>query len=168
MTTLRGRIETPLAIDESFAYIADFANSMHWDPGTATSERLDEGPVGVGSRYRLGVRLGGRVAPMEYRITTFEPPRRVVLAGEGSGVSATDEIRFEPVGAGTGIDYTADIRLGGAMRLAQPFLGRAFAKIGREALEGMKRTLDERAAHQTTEGESGAQPASSQATGTSG
>jgi hypothetical protein len=167
MTKLRGRIETPLAIDESFAYIADFANQMYWDPGTATSERLDEGPVGVGSRYRLSVRLGGRVAPMEYRITTFESPRRVVLVGEGSGVSATDEIRFEPVGSGTGIDYTADIRLGGAMGLAQPFLGRAFAKLGREALEGMKRTLDERAAHQTTGVAAGSHATSSQAPETS-
>jgi len=161
MTKLHGQIETALAIEESFAYIADFANQMHWDPNTVSSERLDEGPVGVGSRYRLGVRLGGRVAPMEYRITTFESPRRVVLAGEGSGVTATDEIRFEPVGSGTGIDYTADIRLGGALRLAQPFLGRAFDKIGREAVEGMKRTLDERAATQAAASEAGSQPASS-------
>ena len=79
MTTLRERIETPLPIDEAFAYVADFANSQEWDPGVATAERLDPGPVGVGSRYRLGVRMGGRVAPMEYRISVFESPTRVVL-----------------------------------------------------------------------------------------
>ena len=45
---------------------------------------------------------------------------------------------------GTLIHYTADIRLGGPMRLVQPFLGRAFARIGRDALTGMKRTLDAR------------------------
>ena len=43
------------------------------------------------------------------------------------------------------IDYTADIRLGGVLRLVQPFLGRAFAKLGRDALAGMQRALDARA-----------------------
>ena len=146
MTRLTEQIQTSLPIDDVFAFVADFANSMHWDPGVATSERIDAGPVGLGARYRLGVRMRGRVAPMEYRITTFEAPRRVVLTGEGSGVSAIDEIRFEPAGTGTRIDYTADIRLAGLMRLAQPFLGGAFAKIARDALDGMQRALDARAA----------------------
>ena len=145
MTKLNQQIETPLAPEAVFAYVADFANAMHWDPGVAASARIDDGPVGVGSRYRLDVHLGRRVAPMEYRISTFEPPHRVVLVGEGSGVSAVDEIRFEPAGTGTRIDYSADIRLGGALRLVQPLLGRAFARLGHDALAGMQRTLDARA-----------------------
>jgi carbon monoxide dehydrogenase subunit G len=146
MTTLHERIETALPIDETFAFVADFANSQVWDPGVATAQRIDDGPVGVGTRYRLGVRLGSRVAPMEYRITVFEAPTRVVLVGSGSGVSAVDEIRFERTVVGTRIDYTADIRLGGVLRLIQPFLSRAFANLGRNAVDGMQRTLDALAA----------------------
>jgi carbon monoxide dehydrogenase subunit G len=146
MTTLTERIDTALPIEDTFAFVADFANSAVWDPGVATAERLDVGAVGLGSRFRLGVRLGGRVAPMEYRIAVFEPPTRVLLVGSGSGVSAVDDIRFEPVGGGTRIDYTADIRLGGLLRLVQPFLGRAFATLGRNAVGGMQRTLDARVA----------------------
>ena len=146
MTTLNEHIETPLPLDEAFAFVADFANAKDWDPGVATSERLDPGPVAVGARYRLGVRMGGGVASMEYRVTALEPLRRVVLAGEGSGVSAVDDIRFEATPGGTRIDYTADIRLRGAKRLAAPFAGGAFAKIARQARDGMQRALDERAA----------------------
>jgi carbon monoxide dehydrogenase subunit G len=146
MTRLRETIETPLPIGDAFAFIADFANSSRWDPGVASSERIDAGPVGLGARYRLGVRMRGRVAPMEYRITTYEPPTRVVLTGEGSNVSAVDEIRFEATpSGGTAIDYTADINLGGWMRLVQPFVGGAFEKIAKDALGGMQRALDERA-----------------------
>ncbi len=145
MTTIREQIDTTLPIDVAFAYVADFANSQEWDPGTATSERIGGGPVGAGSRFWLGVHLGGRVAPMEYRIAEFEPPRRVVLVGHGSGVSATDEIAFAPTPTGTRIDYTADILLGGLLRLAQPFLGGAFRKVGRQAADGMRRTLADRA-----------------------
>jgi carbon monoxide dehydrogenase subunit G len=146
MTRLHEQIITPLGIEAAFAFVADFANSMRWDPGVATSERLNPGPVGVGATYRLGVRMRGRVAPMDYRISVFEAPRHVVLLGEGSGVSAIDEIRFEPSGTGTKIDYTADIRLNGLLRLVQPFLGGAFRKIASDALGGMQRALDERAA----------------------
>jgi hypothetical protein len=147
MTRLHERIETALPIDETFAFIADFANSSRWDPGVATSERIDAGPVGLGARYRLGVRMRGNVAPMEYRITAYEAPTRVVLTGEGSNVSAIDEIRFEATPAGgTAIDYTADIRLTGWMRLVEPFAGGAFEKIAKDALGGMQRALDERAA----------------------
>jgi carbon monoxide dehydrogenase subunit G len=146
MPRLHEEIVTPLSADVAFAFIADFANSSRWDPGVASSKRIGEGPVGLGARYQLEVRMGGRTSPMEYEITTYEPNSRVVLTGHGSGVSAVDEIRFEPTAAGTHIDYTADIRLGGVLRLATPFLGGAFAKIAKDALGGMKRTLDAMAA----------------------
>ena len=160
MTKLHERIHTTLPIEDTFAFIADFANSSRWDPGVATSERIDAGPVALGARYDLGVRMRGKVAPMEYRITTFEPPTRVILTGEGSGVSAVDEIKFEKTATGTTIDYTADIRLGGWMRLAQPFVGGAFEKIAKDALGGMQRALDARAAQATAAAPAGAAPAS--------
>jgi carbon monoxide dehydrogenase subunit G len=143
MTTIHEHIETRLDLEPAFAHVADFANASTWDPGTASSERVDPGPVGVGARYHLGVRIGGRVAPMTYRIATFEPPHRVVLIGSGSGVSAVDDIRFEHTGSGTRIDYRADVRLGGLLGLFQPFLGGRFEKIGRDAAAGMRRTLDD-------------------------
>jgi carbon monoxide dehydrogenase subunit G len=141
MTTLHEQVETTLPIDDVFEYVADFANSQEWDPGVATAERLDDGPVGVGTRFRLGVRLGPRVGTMDYRISVFEPPTRVVLVGSGSGVSAVDEMRLERLATGTRLDYTAEIRLGGILRLAEPFLGTTFATIGRNAADGMQRTL---------------------------
>ena len=141
MTRIHERIETALPIDDAFDYVADFANSHAWDPGTLSSRRLDGGPVRAGARFAWMSGWANRVAPMEYRIRDFERPDRVVLTGSGSRVDAVDDIRFERVGDGTVIDYTADIRLGGLLRLAQPFLGGTFAKIGRDAAAGMDRAL---------------------------
>lgn len=144
MPRLREQLQTALPIDEAFAFVADFANASRWDPGVADAERVGEaGPLAVGALYRLGIRMGGSVSPMEYRITTLEPPHRVVLTGEGSGVSAVDEIRFEPNGSGTRIDYIADIRLRGLRALLTPLARGTFARIARDAREGMQRTLDE-------------------------
>ena len=146
MTTFRERIETALPLQDAFDFVADFSNAEQWDPGVASSEALDAGPVREGTRFKLGVRMGGRVAPMEYAVTTWEPPHRVVLTGSGSGVAAVDDIRFETTPAGTRIDYTADIRLRGLLRLLAPFAGGSFARIARDARDGMQRALDRRAA----------------------
>jgi carbon monoxide dehydrogenase subunit G len=146
MPRLHEEIVTTLSADVAFPFIADFANSSRWDPGVASSKQIGDRPLGLGARFMLDVRMGGRTSPMEYEITTYEPNRLVVLTGRGSGVSAVDEIRFEPSSTGTHIDYTADIRLGGLLRLATPFLGGAFAKIAKDALGGMKVTLDAMAA----------------------
>ncbi len=143
MARLHESLETTLAPDRAFPFIADFANSARWDPGVAWAEGLTDGPTRVGSAYRLGVRMGSRVTPMEYRITTLEPGRRVVLEGMGSGVEATDDIRFDPSATGTRVTYMADIRLRGWLRLVAPFTGRAFAAIARNARAGMLKTLDE-------------------------
>jgi hypothetical protein len=143
MPRLHKTITTALPLQETFDFIADFATSERWDPGVAHAEPLDDVPTRLGSRYRLGVRMAGRVAPMEYRITTFESPTRVVLTGEGSNVAAVDDIRFRPGpdGHGTVVEYIADIRLTGWMRLIEPFAGGAFERIGRDAAAGMERTL---------------------------
>jgi carbon monoxide dehydrogenase subunit G len=149
MTRLHEEIETPLPLDVAFPFVADFANSSRWDPGVSLSEAVNPGPPAVGARYRLMVRMGGRFAPMEYRVSVLEPMSRVVLIGSGSGVSAVDEIRFERSGTGTRIDYTADIRLGGLLRLVQPFLGGSFRKIAKDALAGMEKALDDMSARET-------------------
>ena len=143
MTRLNERLRTDLPVEAAFDFIADFQNAAMWDPGVAWARRTSagEGPLGIGTTYELGVRMGGRVAPMSYRITRFERPGRVTLVGAGSGVDAVDDIRFASSAGGTDIDYTAEIRLRGLRRLAQPFLGGTFARIGRDAANGMTDAL---------------------------
>jgi carbon monoxide dehydrogenase subunit G len=148
MTKLHKRIETTLPIEAVFTYLVDFSNAQEWDPGVESARRLDLGPIDRGSRFELHVRMGGRVAPMTYRIRDLTRPTRVVFEGTGSRVEAIDSITLidRPDG-GTSVDYTADIRLGGLLRFVQPLLGRTFAKIGDAAAAGMERTLADRAAH---------------------
>jgi hypothetical protein len=142
MTTLLEHVTTPLAREAAFAYVADFSRQAEWDPNTVSSRRLDEGPLGVGARFALEVRLGSRTTPMEYRITEYQVPSRVVLVGEGSGVWSRDVIDFSEAPEGTHVSYEAEIRLSGLLGIVQPLLGRAFAGIARGAVAGMKRELD--------------------------
>ena len=145
MTTIRETLTTRLSQGDAFDYVADFARQAEWDPNTVSSRRIDEGPLGVGARFELVVRMGRRPTSMEYRITEYEAPERVVLVGEGSGIWSRDDISFRGVPDGTLVEYRAEVRLGGILRFVQPLLGRAFTSIGRGAADGMRRELDARA-----------------------
>ena len=151
MTRLAEHLTTNLDREAAFRYVADFSRQAEWDPNTVSSRRIDAGQLGVGARFALEVRMGRKTVPMEYRITEYEAPRKVVLVGEGGGVWSQDVITFTDVPDGTRVDYGAEIRLGGLLGLAQPLLGPALTRIARGAVEGMQRELDRKVGSSSVE-----------------
>jgi hypothetical protein len=146
-TTISEQVQTPLESKRAFAYIADFGHQAEWDPNTTSSRRVDSGELGTGARFALEVRSGWSTKPMEYRITEYEPPTRVVLVGEGPGIWSRDTITLTPMpSGGTLVDYVAEIRLDGILGWLQPLLGRPLASVGTAAATGLERELDRIAA----------------------
>lgn len=141
MPLLQRTVEVERPLEEVFAFVGDFGNAPRWDPGVADARRRTTGPIGVGTRYELWVRTGGRVLPMTYEIVTWEPPTRVVLHGRGSTVTSVDDIRFERAGSGTRIRYAADIRLRFPLRPLEPLLRGRFEAIADAAMAGLRRVL---------------------------
>lgn len=127
---------------EVFAYTADFSNIQDWDPGVVSSNKITEGPVGVGTRYDLEVRFGAGTSPMVYEIAVYEPDHRVVLAGRGEKLLATDEIRFATHDNMTVIDYTADLSFLNFFKYLGPLLRPRLEKVGEDALNGLVQALD--------------------------
>jgi len=142
MTRLSEKIITQTPVDEAFAYTADFNNIQQWDPGVLESTQIGSGPIGRGTRFDLLVPFGNRRIPMVYTITEFDPPNRIVLIGEGSTLTAVDEITFAAVPQGTVVTYTADLAFKGIMRVVAPFLGGVLKNVGRKAVTGLTEALD--------------------------
>ena len=137
MVVLREELDVDVPVEEAFAFVGDFANAQGWDPGVESSRNATGSPVGIGTRYDLIVIFGDRRLPMTYEVTVFDPPHRVVLRGTSSTVTAVDDIRFEPRPSGTRVRYTADLRLKGVARIAEPLLRGRFRATGRRAMAGM-------------------------------
>ena len=119
MPTLREQIDTPLGSTRP-------SRSSPTSPirctGTPASRRRNgstPAPSGVGARYRWAVQCAAALrrwstgSPCSNR-----PPRGPRRRGLGRRGGRRDP--FTPRGTGTQIDYVADIRLEGVMRLAQP------------------------------------------------
>jgi hypothetical protein len=142
MAKYRTTVESKMSPDETFEYLADFANAPEWDPGVVEGERLDDGPLGVGSRFQLVARFLGRSVPLEYRIVALERPRRVVFEADERTVHSIDEIRFAPKDSGTAVTYEADLRLKGRLgRALDPVLALVFSRIGDRATGGLREVL---------------------------
>lgn len=144
MPLLKETMEVDRPLDDVFAFVGDFANTKDWDPGVADASKITDGPIDVGTTYRVDVLFNGRKLPMTYEVTAWDPPNRVVLRGEGSTVTAVDDIRFEATDTGTRIHYSADLRLKSVLRLVEPLLKGRFDETGRKAMAGMKRALESR------------------------
>ncbi len=134
-------IEVSRSPEESFAYVADFTTVAEWDPGIHASRRVS-GDGGRGSVYEVQAEFRGKTMPFTYTVTSFEENRRIVLDGVGEKATSIDTIEFEPsAGGGTRITYSADFKLKGALRVAEPFLGGTFKTLARKALNGLSGKL---------------------------
>jgi carbon monoxide dehydrogenase subunit G len=141
MARYTGKLMTTRPIDDVFAYMSDFSNAQEWDPGTVRAERVDSGPVAVGSRFALRVSVLGRETDIEYVIIELEAPRLVVLRGENGSAVSLDRISLSSTGHETALTYEADLRMEGAGRLLDPLLAIVLRKLGDAALRSLRELL---------------------------
>lgn len=142
MPTIRRTITTRLPIATVFAYLSDFSNAFEWDPGTASSVALNDADPAKGTVYELVVTFGSRTMPMTYEITALDPNKKVVLVGDGKTTRAIDTMTFSPTSDdGTVVNYEADIKLKGMLRLVEPFLHSKFRELGDDAERGLNSAL---------------------------
>jgi carbon monoxide dehydrogenase subunit G len=135
--------ETSCPRARAFDYVADFSRAAEWDPGIPSGRRLDEGPVGVGSRFELRSRFGSTEQTIVYRVTRHDPPDRVTFEGEGGRFRGTDEITFaERDGGGTVVTYVADLALRGLASVALPFIRGRLDEMSDRAVAGLRAALD--------------------------
>jgi hypothetical protein len=139
--TYTAQLATAASADQAFAYLAQFDNTQHWDPGVSSARPLGDGPPELGSRYAVNVELGGGAEELIYEITEYDPPRRVVLIADGSKFVSHDEISVVSQGDGAQVTYRAELTLKGLMKIGAPFAGRALRKAGDAAIAGLTREL---------------------------
>lgn len=139
--TLKESIYVPVDPATAFTYTANFSRIEEWDPGVASSKKLSDGAVGVGTESEVVVAFGPRRIPMRYVVTAYQPNEQVVLYGEGGGISGTDTISFVAEGSGTRITYQADLDGIASSSLAKRLIQPVMDRVGRKAVDGLQRAL---------------------------
>ncbi len=107
VTTLNETIQIDRPAREVFQYVSDFATCKEWDATAIETERLDEQPVGLGTRYKVVCEAPVGKLPLEYEIVEYQPDHKVVLIGRGRFFEVEDTILVTPTDSGCELDYTA-------------------------------------------------------------
>lgn len=128
-------------IGEVFNFMADFTNSLRWDPGVVAAARANDesGPVHVGSEFNLTTRFKGKDSQMVYKLVALDSSKHeIVLTGDGSIIKAVDTMKLSQLDDGkVRIDYTADLSLKSFRKPFILFLKGALDKLGTEAMNGI-------------------------------
>ncbi len=148
MAKYSATIATPRPMDEVFPYLADFSNTLEWDPGVVEAQRLDDDPPAKGSEFRIVSEFLGRRTSLLYKIVEFDPPRLVTFRGVNSTAVSLDRLTFENFGGGTLVTYQAELTLKGPFKLADPLLALAFNRVGDRALQGLRDALTPQPGHE--------------------
>jgi carbon monoxide dehydrogenase subunit G len=127
--------------DEVFSLVSDIERHGEWSPQEFKAQRIDDGPIGVGSGYRTTGRKGARKGPMRMTdvvVTEFAAPSRFGFAAtEEAGVYRTTFV-ISPAGVGSRIERIVEPPTTGAVafirhRLLAPVV-RAYVRQNMEAL----------------------------------
>lgn len=114
-------IPSSWSAEEAFAFMVDFSNAAHWDPGVRAARRLDEGTVGHGSAFSLDVAVGARTVTMRYEVTRIAE-RSVTFRAALGALRSEDTVAVEQTPTGCCVVYDAGLTLVGPARLANPVL----------------------------------------------
>ena len=133
-------VETPMAQEAAFAYMADLRNFERWDPGVSSAELIQGDGPGPGATYR--VEASG--VTLEYETWDYRHPSEVYVVASNALLESRDRITVEPDQGhrgGSVVTYDAELRLKGPLVLLDPLLGLAFGRIGDKAAAGLRREI---------------------------
>ena len=117
----------PAPPSEVFAYLADLDNLAEWQTGIVSAERVDDGPMRVGSSARVTRELMGQRLAVPLTVTDYEPPTRLGIASEVSGVKAAAMLELTPADGevATDLAFAMEIRGSGMTSFMEPMIASA-------------------------------------------
>ena len=135
------RIERPP--DEIFARLTDFEGMADWTDMT-DSRWLSEAGAAPGARGAAVIHLGPISRRLEWRVTDYEPGRRIGFRTEPGGAMDWDaEYVLDADAAGTNVHTAGEIRLHGLLRLLEPVIRMELPKGESRELIRLKAILEQ-------------------------
>ena len=125
--------------EEVFAYLADLDNLAEWQSGVVSAESTSGGEMGVGSSVVVVRELMGQRIEAPLTVTEYEPPRRMAIGSEVSGVKALAQLELAPAGvAETDLRFAMEIRGSGLTSFMEPMIAGAAGGDIDASLERLK------------------------------
>jgi uncharacterized protein YndB with AHSA1/START domain len=124
MGRITGEILIRRPVEQVFDYVADQRNEPVYNPRMLHSEKITDGPIGVGTRFRATAQSGRREVEMLIEVTAYDRPRRLGSRTTMSSADVDGGLTFEPVNGATRMNWAWDLRPKGSLRFLAPLVTR--------------------------------------------
>lgn len=115
-------------VEDVFDFVADERTEPIFNHNMLSSEKVTDGPIGVGTRFRAIIRAGRKALPMDIEYTGFDRPHLIVSSTHMSTADFSGTLTFTPTPSGTRLRWSWQTRPRGVVRLASPALTRVGAR----------------------------------------
>lgn len=130
------------APERVFAVMSDPARAPEVVKGVKQMEKLTDGPVGTGTRFRETRVVNGKEAQAELTVTAHEPPRYYAVSTEQSGITVTYTYTLAPENGGTRVQLQASITGGGLKKVMLPVVASIMKREDGNHLENLKTAVE--------------------------
>jgi len=127
-------VTVPRPADEVFPWLFDEDKVPRWTSGLEAYERLDPGPLAVGSRIRQALLVSGQRLAFELEVVRLEPPHGAESRFSTQGFEARTVFTLAPADGQTRVQQTIEAEVGGfkARMLAPIIAPRLQEKLERD------------------------------------
>ncbi|MFQ5968501.1 MAG: SRPBCC family protein [Acidimicrobiia bacterium] len=108
-------------VEKVFGHFADIEGRPNWVTPAVEREKLTEGPVGVGTKYRSVDRLPGRRIEFSQEVTAYVPNELVSEAWTGP-LAGRSETRFAPQDGATRLTLHMEVAPSGMFKVLAPII----------------------------------------------
>lgn len=125
-----------------FAFLTDAGNASKSMPKIKQMQKLTEGPVAVGTRYRETRLMHGREEEAELEVSRYESPRLYSVRNTTAGIETSYHYRCDPEREGTRVQLRCELRAGGMRKLLLPLVAWVLKKEDGKHLQHLKAALE--------------------------
>jgi Polyketide cyclase / dehydrase and lipid transport len=122
-----------------FDYCTDMAREPEWNPRTRSVEKLTEGPVGLGTRYRAEWMQGD---PMVVEYVRFDRPSAWAGVGRSHRLTTKSEGRVSPTEDGVRLLIRMELLPRGLFMFLLPLIGPLMRRRETRNLAAIKAALE--------------------------
>ncbi len=107
-------------VETVFSFVARAENGSMWNSAVREVRKTSEGPVGVGTEYRMSRQLPQGSVENTLQVVEYEPNERYAIRVTSGPTPFLYRYTFEPQGDRTRMSLSAEGSLGGAADLLSP------------------------------------------------
>jgi carbon monoxide dehydrogenase subunit G len=135
-------VEIPRPPAEVFPWLLEEDKVPRWTGHLERYERLDDGPLGQGSKVRQVLDVSGRTIDVTLEVTGYQPPSGAQTRFSTNGIDVVSAYALEAAGAGTRLTQSIEAKPSGlSARMLVPVIQPRLEKKLTEDLERLRTEL---------------------------